>query len=90
MTDKTWTRIGTWIYSFRLQTKTNSIAFSPHANYTDWATATGRRILVQTSDGGVSRGQRGGSRTVVNLSFRFDYNHDKLQSIEVVSSTGFS
>jgi hypothetical protein len=46
------------------------VALSPQANYTDWATATGRRILVSTfADRGVSRGQRGGFRTVVNLSF---------------------
>jgi hypothetical protein len=47
-----------------------SVAFSPQANYTDWATATCRRNLVPTFvDRGVSRGQRGGSPTVVNLSF---------------------
>jgi hypothetical protein len=40
------------------------------ANSTDWATATCRRNLVPTFvDRGVSRGQRGGSPTVVNLSF---------------------
>jgi hypothetical protein len=50
--------------------KKNSVTFSPQANYIDWATATGRRILVPTFvDRGVSRGQRGGSPTVVNLSF---------------------
>jgi hypothetical protein len=42
--------------------QTNSVALSPRANYTDWLTATCRRNLV-------SRGQRGGSPTVVNLSF---------------------
>jgi hypothetical protein len=48
----------------------NSMALSPQANYTDWATATCRRNLVPTfADRGVSRGQRGGSPTVVNLSF---------------------
>jgi hypothetical protein len=47
-----------------------SMALSPRANYTDWATATFRRNLVPTFvDIGVSRGQRGGSPTVVNLSF---------------------
>jgi hypothetical protein len=52
------------------QKKTNSVAFSPRANYTDCATATCRRKLVPTFvDRGVSRGQRGGSLTVVNLSF---------------------
>jgi hypothetical protein len=46
------------------------VAFSLQANYTDWATATGRQILVSTFvDRGVSRGQRVGSLTVVNLSF---------------------
>jgi hypothetical protein len=50
--------------------KTNSVAFSPRANYTDWGTATCPSNLVPTfADRGVSRGQRGGSRTVVNLSF---------------------
>jgi hypothetical protein len=49
---------------------TNSVALSPQAKYTDWATATCRRNLVPTFvDRGVSRGQRGGSRTAVNLSF---------------------
>jgi hypothetical protein len=52
------------------QKQTNSVALSPRANYTDWTTATCRRNLVQTFvDRGVSRGQRGGSHTVVNLSF---------------------
>jgi hypothetical protein len=53
-----------------MEYKTNSVALSPQANYTDWATATCRRNLVPTFvDMGVSRGQRGGSPTVVNLSF---------------------
>jgi hypothetical protein len=40
--------------------KKNSVALSPRANYTDWATATCRRNLVSTFvDRGVSRGQRG-------------------------------
>jgi hypothetical protein len=46
------------------------VSFSPQANYTDWATATCRWNLVPaSSDRGVSRGQRGGSPRVVNLSF---------------------
>jgi hypothetical protein len=50
--------------------QTNSVALSSRANYTDWATATCRRNLVPTFVGrGVSRGQRGGSPTAVNLSF---------------------
>jgi hypothetical protein len=52
--------------------KINSVAFSLQANYTNWATATCRRNLVPTFAGrGVSRGQRGGSPTVVNLSRYF-------------------
>jgi hypothetical protein len=52
------------------QKETNSVALTPQANYTDWSTATCRLNLVPTFvDRGVSRGQRDGSRTVVNLSF---------------------
>jgi hypothetical protein len=40
--------------------KTNSVAFSPQANYADCETATCRRNLVPTfADRGMSRGQRG-------------------------------
>jgi hypothetical protein len=46
------------------------MAFSRQANYSDWATTTCWRNLVPTFvDIEVSRGQRGGSPTVVNLSF---------------------
>jgi hypothetical protein len=49
---------------------TNSVALSPRANYTDRAAATCRPIIVTTFvDRGVSRGQRGGTPTVVNFSF---------------------
>jgi hypothetical protein len=49
---------------------TNSVALSPQANCTDCATATCRRNLLPTFvDRRVSRGQCGGSPTVVNLSF---------------------
>jgi hypothetical protein len=42
--------------------RTNSVAFSCQENYTDWATAAGRRILFPASaDGGESRGERVGS-----------------------------
>jgi hypothetical protein len=45
---------------------THSKALSPQANYTNCATATCRRNLVSTFvDRGVSRGQRGGSPTIV-------------------------
>jgi hypothetical protein len=48
----------------------NSVALSMRAKYTDGPTATCWRNLVSTFvDRGVSRGQRGGSPTVVNLSF---------------------
>jgi hypothetical protein len=50
--------------------KKNSVALSPRANYTDWVITTCRRNLVPTFvDRGVSRGQRGWSPMVVNLSF---------------------
>jgi hypothetical protein len=50
--------------------KTNSMAFSLQTNYTDPATANCCRNLMPTFvDRGVSRGQRGGYHTVVNLSF---------------------
>jgi hypothetical protein len=50
--------------------QTNSVALSPQANYTEWAISTCRRNLVPTFvDRGVSRGQHGGSPTVLNLSF---------------------
>jgi hypothetical protein len=51
--------------------QTNKLqAFSLQAIYTDWVTATYWRNLVPTfADRRVSRGQRGGSPTVVNLSF---------------------
>jgi hypothetical protein len=62
--------IGTDCLTNCLTNKTNSVALSPRANYTDWATAICRRNLMPNSvDRGVSHGQRGGSRTVVNLSF---------------------
>jgi hypothetical protein len=49
---------------------TNSVAFSPQANYTNWATATCWRNSVPTFvDRGVSRCQRGRCPTVINLNF---------------------
>jgi hypothetical protein len=56
-------------YTWRMSIP-NSVAISPQANYTDWATATCRWNLVPTFvDRGVSRGQGDTSPTVVNLSF---------------------
>jgi hypothetical protein len=61
--------------------KTNSVALSPQANYTDWATATSWRNLVPTfADREVSCGQSGGSPTVVHISF-LDRNRYFLSSI---------
>jgi hypothetical protein len=65
----------------------SSVALSPRANYTDWATATCRRNLVPTSvDRRMSHGQRGRSPTVVNLSFldRSRYFPSKLLLIYYV------
>jgi hypothetical protein len=54
----------------RKTNKNSSVALSSQANYADWATATCRRNLVPTfADRGVSRGQRGGFPTAVNLIF---------------------
>jgi hypothetical protein len=51
--------------------KTNFVALSPRANYTDWATATCWWSLVPTlADRGVSRGQRSGSPTEPLLFFQ--------------------
>jgi hypothetical protein len=50
--------------------KANSVALSPRANYTDWATATWRNLVPISGARGVSRGQCGGSLTVVNLSIQ--------------------
>jgi hypothetical protein len=67
----------------QLITDLYSVALSPQANYTDWSTATCRRILVPTfADRGVSPGKRGGSPTVVNLNFldRSRYFHSSSSS----------
>jgi hypothetical protein len=54
-----------WYQTYYLhQNKTNTVALSQQANYTDWATATCRRNLVPTFvDRRVSRGHRGGQPT---------------------------
>jgi hypothetical protein len=52
--------------------KQNSMSFNLQGNYTDWPTATCRRNLVPTfADRGISRGQRSGTPTAVNLSFLY-------------------
>jgi hypothetical protein len=64
------TAVKTSHLKFDIKQKTNSVALCPQANYTDWVTATCRRNLVPAFvDRRVSRGQLGGSPTVVNLSF---------------------
>jgi hypothetical protein len=51
-------------------THINSVAFSPQANNTDWATVTSRQILVPTFvDRGVSCGQRSGTPMAIILNF---------------------
>jgi hypothetical protein len=53
-----------------MEKKNNFVAFTSQANYTNWATATGQRILVPTFvDRGVSRGQGGGIPAAGNLNF---------------------
>jgi hypothetical protein len=47
-------------WKLHIRKKTNSVAFSPQANYTDWAKAAGVQILVPTfEDRGVSSDQNG-------------------------------
>jgi hypothetical protein len=56
--------------TYQFTAKKKSVTLSPQANYSDRATATGRRILVLTfADRQVSRDQRGRTTTAVNLSF---------------------
>jgi hypothetical protein len=70
--------------------KTNSVALGPQANYTDWATATYRRNLVPTFvDTGVSRGQSGGSLTVVNLNFLDRSNYFSFKYLLIYRHKGW-
>jgi hypothetical protein len=72
------------------QTK-NSVALSPQANYTDSAIATCRRNLVPTFvDWGVSRGQRGGFPTVLNLISLDRSRYSYFQAAPHLSSQGLS
>jgi hypothetical protein len=65
------------------------MAISPQVNYTNWATATSRWILVPIFvDRGVSRGQRGGNPMAVNLSI-LDRSH-YFQVAPHLSSEGLS
>jgi hypothetical protein len=68
----------------------NSVAFSPQANYTDWATDIGLQILVLTfADRGVSHGQRGRTPTIVNLSFVDRSHYFFFQVVPHLSSRGW-
>jgi hypothetical protein len=60
-----------WKIYYSNSIKTNTVDFSPQANYTDWANVAGRRMLVPTfAHGGVSRGQRGGSlRLLISILY---------------------
>jgi hypothetical protein len=61
----------TWWHKY----KTNTVALSPQANYTDWGTATCWRNLVPTFvDTGASRVQHDRPPEVVNLNF-LDRSH---------------
>jgi hypothetical protein len=58
------------VVNIKQTNKTNSVAISPRANYTDWATATYRRNLVSTF---VDRGvvvNISGSKLIRNLSWK--------------------
>jgi hypothetical protein len=69
---------------------TNAVALSPQANYTDWATAICRRNLVPTFvDRGVSHGQRGGSLTVINLSFLDQSRYFSFKQLLIYSYKGW-
>jgi hypothetical protein len=72
------------------QTKSNSAALSPQANYADWATVICRRNLVPTFlDKGVSRGERGGSPAVVNLSFLDRIRYFSFKELLIHSQKGW-
>jgi hypothetical protein len=72
------------------QKNSNSVALSPQANYTDWTTATWRNLVPNFVERGVSRGQRGGSPTVVNLSFLVLSRYFFFQGAPHLSSQGLS
>jgi hypothetical protein len=68
----------------------NSVALSPQVNYTDRAIATCRLNLVPTFvDRGVSRGQRGGSRALVNISFLHRSRYFSLKLLLIYPHKGW-
>jgi hypothetical protein len=87
------TVVNGWQYidTFTWQWQANYVAFSSQANYTDSATAMCRRNLVPTFVGrGVSRGRRGRSRTVVNLSILHRSRYFYFQVAPHLSSQGLT
>jgi hypothetical protein len=69
----------------------NSVAHRPRANYTDWANTTRQRNLVRTLvDREMSRNQRGGSPTIVNLSFLDRSRYFCFEVTPHLSSQGLS
>jgi hypothetical protein len=65
-----WLCLCVYMCIYTQKKQTNSVAYSPQANYTDWTTAIfWRNLLPNFADGGMSRGQRSNSPTVVNISF---------------------
>jgi hypothetical protein len=79
-----------WDDCMYVSDKTNTVSLSPQANYTDWATPTCRRNLVPTfADRGVSRGQRSGYPTAINLSFLDPSRYYFFQKAPQLSSWGW-
>jgi hypothetical protein len=71
---KKWVLQGRYVMEFlrarKTRRRTNAMAFSPQANYTDWATAADGRILVPTfADRWVTRGQRNGTPRLLIWGF---------------------
>jgi hypothetical protein len=82
--------LGMLFHSDKTNKKTNPVALSPRTNSIDWATATCRRNLVLSSvDRGVSRGKRGGSPTVVNLSFLDRSRYFSFKSLLIYPHKGW-
>jgi hypothetical protein len=71
-------------------TKQTPWYFSPQTNYTDRATTTCWRNLLPTfADSGASSGQRGGSPTVVNLSFLDRSRYFSFKQLLIYSHKGW-
>jgi hypothetical protein len=69
----------------------DSVAFSLQANFTDWATAACCQNLVPIfADRRVTRGQRGGSPTIVNLRFLDRSRHVPLKLLFIYPHKGWA